>query len=61
MLEGGESRDAAIIHEARENWHLEKQKYTKEQFLNAIHKLRNNGVVPMGRGKRVTGQESLAL
>ncbi|WP_288353028.1 restriction endonuclease subunit S [uncultured Marinobacter sp.] len=61
MLEGVESTDAAIIHEARENWHLEKQKYTKEQFLNAIHKLRNNGVVPMGRGKRVTGQESLAL
>lgn len=61
MLEGVESTDAAIIHEARENWHLEKQKYTKEQFLNAIHKLRNNGVVPMGRGNRVTGQESLSL
>lgn len=61
MLEGIEPADAAIIHEARENWHPEKRKYTEEQFLNAIHKLRNNGVVPTGRGKRVTGQESFAL
>ncbi|MEA2117645.1 restriction endonuclease subunit S, partial [Halovibrio sp. HP20-50] len=61
LLEGIEPSENAIIHEARENWHADKLKYSEEQFRNAISQLRHNGLVPQGRGKRVTGQESLAL
>ncbi|MBP5979937.1 MAG: restriction endonuclease subunit S [Halomonas sp.] len=61
LLEGVEPAENAIIHEARENWHADKLKYSEEQFRNAISQLRHNGLVPQGRGKRVTGQESLAL
>lgn len=61
LLEGVEPTEIAIIHEARENWHADKLKYSEEQFRNAISQLRQNGLVPQGRGKRVTGQESLAL
>lgn len=61
LLEGIEPTEIAIIHEARENWHADKLKYSEEQFRNAISQLRQNGLVPQGRGKRVTGQESLAL
>nr|WP_298968318.1 restriction endonuclease subunit S [uncultured Halomonas sp.] len=61
LLEGIEPTENAIIHEARENWHADKLKYSEEQFRNAISQLRQHGLVPQGRGKRVTGQESLAL
>lgn len=61
LLEGIKPTENAIIHEARENWHADKLKYSEEQFRNAISQLRHNGLVPQGRGKRVTGQESLAL
>lgn len=61
LLEGIEPTENAIIHEARENWHADKLKYSEEQFRSAISQLRHNGLVPQGRGKRVTGQESLAL
>lgn len=61
LLESIEPTENAIIHEARENWHADKLKYSEEQFRNAISQLRQNGLVPQGRGKRVTGQESLAL
>ena len=61
LLEGIAPAENAIIHEARENWHADKLKYSEEQFRIAISQLRHNGLVPQGRGKRVTGQESLAL
>ena len=61
LLEGIEPTEHAIIHEARENWHADKLKYSEEQFRIAISQLRHNGLEPRGRGKRVTGQESLAL
>lgn len=61
LLESIEPTENAIIHEARENWHADKLKYSEEQFRNAISQLRQNGLVPQGRGKRVTGQESLTL
>ncbi|MGM0823565.1 MAG: restriction endonuclease subunit S [Pseudomonadota bacterium] len=61
ILGGIEPTENAIIHEARENWHADKLKYSEKQFLNAISQIRQDGLVPQGRGKRVTGQESLAL
>ena len=59
LLDDTEVTEAAIIFEARDNWHPDKQKYTKQQFRKAIDRLRSHHMVPNGSGKRVTGQESL--
>ena len=59
LLDGAEPTDDAIIHEARDNWHRDKQKYSKQDFRDAIDRLRSHGMVPTGTGKRVTGQTSL--
>lgn len=61
LLDGVEATEEAIIHEARDNWHPDKRKYSKDRFRTAIAQIRNNGVIPQGRGKRVLGQGSLAL
>tara|TARA_R100000655_G_scaffold46942_1_gene83927 strand:- start:909 stop:2381 length:1473 start_codon:yes stop_codon:yes gene_type:complete len=61
LLDGHEPADADIVHEARDNWHRDKQQYTKEQFLEAVGRLRSHGMVPTGAGKRVAGQENLEL
>lgn len=61
LLDGHKPSEADIVHEARDNWHRDKQQYTESQFREAIARLRDHGMVPTGTGKRVTGQESLEL
>lgn len=51
--------DDAIVREARNNWHSSKMNIPEAQFRKAIATIRNNGIVPDGTAKRVTGQESL--
>ena len=40
-----------IIQAARDNWHDSKKKYKPEVFQKAIYWLRENKLVPMGKGK----------
>ncbi|EWH03585.1 hypothetical protein Q427_02490 [Halomonas sp. BC04] len=61
LLDGHKPTEADIVHEARDNWHPDKQQYTRQQFREAIDRLRSHGMVPTGAGKRVTGQESFEL
>lgn len=61
LLDGHTPTEAAIVQEARDNWHPDKQQYTRSQFHEAIDRLRSHGMVPTGTGKRVTGQQSLEL
>lgn len=61
LLDGHKPTEADIVHEARDNWHPDKQQYTEPQFREAIDRLRSYGMVPSGAGKRVTGQESFEL
>jgi type I restriction enzyme S subunit len=45
--------DEAIIYEARENWHPEKLKIPHKNFFNALTWIRENNIIPQGRGKLV--------
>ena len=59
LLDGVDATDAAIIHEARENWHIAKQKFGEGKFRQAIATIRAKGIEPDGSAKRVGGQEAL--
>lgn len=61
LLDNAAITDDAIIHEARENWTESKRSIPENEFRKAITTIRNNGIVPHGTAKRVTGQESLPL
>jgi hypothetical protein len=61
LLDNVKITDDAIIHEARENWTESKRSIPENEFRKAITTIRNNGIVPDGTAKRVTGQESLPL
>ena len=59
LLDCAEITDERIIREARENWHPDKSSIPIARFSEAIKKVRNNGLVPGGKAKRVMGQEGL--
>lgn len=61
LLDNAAITDDAIIHEARENWTESKRSIPENEFRTAITTIRNNGIVPDGTARRVTGQESLPL
>lgn len=45
--------DDAIIREAREDWHREKLKIDRAEFVKALAAVRRSGMIPTGKGKRV--------
>lgn len=59
ILEGGEINDKSIILAARDNWHPDKMNIPERSFREAIRKIRQKGLIPDGKAKRVGGQESL--
>lgn len=61
LLDNVTITDEVIIHEARENWTESKRSIPEHEFRKAITTIRNNGIVPDGTARRVTGQESLPL
>lgn len=58
ILDGCEITDKAIIWEARENWHADKMKIPVTEFQQAIRFIRDKGIIPDGKAKRVGGQEN---
>ena len=61
LLDNAVITDDAIIHEARENWTESKRSIPKNEFRKAIKTIRQNGIVPDGTARRVTGQESMRI
>lgn len=59
LLDGVDPTDVAIIREARENWHIAKQKFGESKFRQAIATIRAKGIEPDGSAKRVGGQKVL--
>jgi len=56
LLDGQQPTDESIVLEAREKWHPNKLNIPREKFFAAIDLLRKKGVVPTGRGKKVTAK-----
>jgi type I restriction enzyme S subunit len=54
LLDGRPATDEAIVREAREDWHPDKLRIPRERFFRAIAWMREHGVTPEGRGKRVS-------
>ncbi len=59
LLDGKTPTDDDIIHEARENWHSDKLKIPRHEFVSALDRIRREDITPVGSGKRVKGQEIL--
>jgi len=53
LLYGRQPTDEEIVREAREDWHPHKLKIEREKFFKAIGWMREQNVVPEGKGKRV--------
>jgi type I restriction enzyme S subunit len=56
LLERQQPSDESIVFEARENWHPEKLKIPRTKFFDAIDWIRAKGIVPSGKGKKVTAK-----
>jgi type I restriction enzyme S subunit len=48
--------DEAIVFEARENWHPDKLEIRRNRFFDAIKWMKAKGVIPTGKGKKVSAK-----
>ncbi len=53
LLDSQQPTDENIVFEARENWHPAKLNIPREKFFTAIEWLKEKGIVPTGKGKKV--------
>lgn len=53
LLDGEPISDERIVQEARENWHPDKLKIPREKFFAAITWIKEKGICPEGKGKKV--------
>jgi len=56
LLDGQKPSDEEIVYEARENWHPSKLNIPRDKFFAAVSWLKEKGIVPSGRGKRVVAK-----
>lgn len=61
VADGAEASDAAIIHEARENWHPDKLAIPISKFQGAVQEVRRRGLVPDGTAKVVRHRQASLL
>jgi hypothetical protein len=53
LLLGKSPNDDEIVYEARENWHASKLEIGREKFFKGLEWMRQQGLVPVGRGRYV--------
>lgn len=53
LLDGKHPTDEEIVYEARENWHPAKLKIVRDKFFAAVQWMREQKVIPEGKGPRV--------
>lgn len=59
LLNGVSPTDEQIIQEVRENWHPAKAKFLPEQLKQWLVWLRDNNIVPTGKGSKTIYQKNL--
>lgn len=52
--------DAQIIHDIHTNWHISKREVSEADWRKALNWLRDNGIIPNGKGPRVISQAEAA-
>ena len=57
IIEGREISDKAIVDEFLNQWHKEKERFTRDRLLRAIPWMREKGIVPIGHGPKTIPQE----
>lgn len=57
LLLGRSPGDDDIVHEARENWHASKLVIEREKFFRGLEWMRRQGLVPVGKGRYVSGKD----
>ena len=53
LLDGKWPTDEEIVLESRENWHPDKLKIDRDKFFTALGWMRDQNVIPEGKGRRV--------
>jgi hypothetical protein len=53
LLDGKQPSDEEIVFESRENWHPNKLKIARDKFFSCVDWLKEQNMVPEGKGKRV--------
>ncbi|MGE0772348.1 MAG: restriction endonuclease subunit S [Cyclobacteriaceae bacterium] len=53
LLQGKQPSDEEIVYESRENWSKRKEGIDRKRFFSALTWMREQGLIPMGRGKEV--------
>jgi hypothetical protein len=56
LLDGQQPNDEAIVSEAREQWHKDKLKIERDKFFRGLAWMRDNGLVPLGKGEKVAAR-----
>lgn len=59
LLNGVSPTDEQIIQEVRENWHSSKERFSPEQLTKWLNWLRDNNIVPTGKGSKTIYQKNL--
>jgi type I restriction enzyme, S subunit len=59
LFVGVSPTDDQIIQEVRENWHPAKAKFSPEQLMQWLGWLRDNKIIPTGKGTKTVYQKSL--
>lgn len=59
LLNGLSPTDEEIIQEVRENWHSSKARFSPEQLTKWLSWLRDNNIVPTGKGSKTIYQKQL--
>ncbi len=57
LLDGLQPDDEAIVTEARENWHKDKLKIERDKFFRGLAWMREQGLVPTGKGEKVLSKQ----
>ncbi len=61
LMDGLQPDEQQIITEVRENWHEKKRRFTPDTLRRWVGWLRDNNLVPQGRGPHTQQQRPLAL